>query len=205
MMRKNNFLILTCIIICAWLGTFLTLAMPLKTMANVKNEETKVLIDTVNIELLISPKDSIKNQLIEQVENYIYKSFPKTHKTIPTSIVEIGLEKNVDILFMMAQTQIETSFGTAGAGRESSRRSLFGVAKRRYGTYDEAINDYIALLKKSYLTKGRTEQDLMRRYTTTSGYKYAGSPNYEAELRNAYSNIKRKTKIKELQNEYMKL
>jgi flagellum-specific peptidoglycan hydrolase FlgJ len=179
--------------------------MPLKTMTNVKNEETKVLIDTVNIELLISPKDSIKNQLIEQVENYIYKSFPKTHKTIPTSIVEIGLEKNVDILFMMAQTQIETSFGTAGAGRESSRRSLFGVAKRRYGTYDEAINDYVALLKKSYLTRGRTEQDLMRRYTTISGYKYAGNPNYEAELRNAYSNIKRKTKIKELQNEYMKL
>lgn len=190
---------------CAWLGTFLTLAMPLKTMTSVKNEETKVLIDTVNIELLISPKDSIKNQLIEQVENYIYKSFPKTHKTIPTSIVEIGLEKNVDILFMMAQTQIETSFGTAGAGRESSRRSLFGVAKRRYGTYNEAINDYVALLKKSYLTKDRTEQDLMRRYTTTSGYKYAGSPNYEAELRNAYSNIKRKTKIKELQIEYMKL
>ena len=205
MMRKNNFLILTCIIICAWLGTFFTLAMPLKTMTNVKNEETKVLIDTVNIELLISPKDSIKNQLIEQVENYIYKSFPKTHKTIPTSIVEIGLEKNVDILFMMAQTQIETSFGTAGAGRESSRRSLFGVAKRKYGTYDEAINDYVALLKKSYLARGRTEQDLMRKYITTSGYNYAGNPNYEAELRNAYSNIKRKTKIKELQNEYMKL
>jgi len=190
---------------CAWLGTFLALAMPLKTMTNVKNEETKVLIDTVNIKLLISPKDSIKNQLIEQVENYIYKSFPKTHKTIPTSIVEIGLEKNVDILFMMAQTQIETSFGTTGAGRESSRRSLFGVAKRRYSTYDEAINDYVALLKKSYLTRGRTEQDLMRRYITMSGYKYAGNPNYEAELRNAYSNIKRKTKIKELQNEYMKL
>ena len=205
MMRKDNFLILTCIIICAWLGTFLTLAMPLKTMANVKNEETKVLIDTVNIELLISPKDSIKNQLIEQVENYIYKSFPKTHKTIPTSIVEIGLEKNVDILFMMAQTQIETSFGTAGAGRESSRRSLFGVAKRKYSSYNDAIDDYVALLKKSYLAMGRTEQDLMRRYTTVSGYKYAGNPNYEAELRNTYSIIKKRTDIKKLQDKYRKL
>ena len=205
MMRKKEFLILSCILMCAWLSTLLALAMPLKTASNVRNEETKVLIDTVSIELLISPKDSIKNKLIEQVENYIYKNFPKTHKTIPTLLVEIGLQNEVDISFMMAQTQIETSFGTAGAGKEASRRSLFGVAKRKYGSYDDAISDYVALLKKSYLTKGRTEKDLMRKYTTTSGYKYAGNPNYEAELRGAYNTINKKTNIGVLQREYKKL
>ena len=205
MMRKKEFLILLCILICAWLSTLLALAMPLKTASNVRNEETRVLIDTVNVVPLISPKDSIKNKLIEQVENYIYRSFPKTNKTIPTLLVEIGLQNEVDISFMMAQTQIETSFGTAGAGRETSRRSLFGVAKRKYSTYDDAISDYVALLKKSYLTKGRTEKDLMRRYTTVSGYKYAGNPNYEAELRNAYNTINKKTNIGVLQREYKKL
>lgn len=205
MMRKNKILFLTCVVLCTWLGTLLATSTTLKTASVGVSEERKVLIDSIAKPKLISQKDSIKKELIEQVENYIYRSFPKTHKTIPTKLVEIGLEKEVDILFMMAQTQIETSFGTAGAGRESSRRSLFGVAKRKYSSYNDAIDDYVAILKKSYLTRGRTEQDLMRRYTTVSGYKYAGNPNYEAELRNTYSRIKKRTDIKELQDRYRKL
>ena len=205
MMRKNNFLFLTCVVLCTWLGTLLATSTTLKTASVGVNEERNVLIDSISKLKLISQRDSIKKELIEQVENYIYRSFPKTHKTIPTKLVEIGLEKEVDILFIMAQTQIETSFGTAGAGRESSRRSLFGVAKRKYSSYNDAIDDYVAILKKSYLTRGRTEQDLMRRYTTVSGYKYAGNPNYEAELRNTYSIIKKRTDIKELQDKYRKL
>ena len=152
---------------------------------------------------LITPKDSIKNELIDEVESYIFSNFPKTHKRIPTSIVENGLEHEIDILFMMAQTQLETQFGTLGAGRESSRRSLFGVAVRKYSDYDSAIEDYIAILKKSYLTKGRTEQHLMRNYVTTRGGRYAGNPNYEVELRKTYNDIARKTKIKDLQDKYM--
>lgn len=157
----------------------------------------------INLGQLISPKDSIKNELIDEVEDYIYTNFPKTHKRIPTSIVENGLEHEIDILFMMAQTQLETQFGTLGAGRESSRRSLFGVAIRKYPDYDTAIEDYIAILKKSYLTKGRTEQHLMRNYVTIRGGRYAGNPNYEVELRKTYNDIARKTKIKNLQDKYM--
>ena len=167
------------------------------------NNDTVMNYDSISLCQLISPKDSIKNELIDEVEAYIFGNFPKTHKVIPTSIVENGLEHEIDILFMMAQTQLETQFGTLGAGRESSRRSLFGVAVRRYSDYDSAIEDYIAILKKSYLTKGRTEQHLMRNYTTTRGGRYASNPTYETELRRTYNDIARKTKIKDLQDKYM--
>lgn len=171
-----------------------------------KQVEMCITNDTVNDNIilgqLISPQDSIKNELIDEVNNYIISNFPKTHPTIPISIVENGLEHEIDILFMMAQTQLETQFGTLGAGRESSRRSLFGVAVKKYSDYDKAVEDYIRILKKSYLTKGRTEQHLMNKYTTTRGGRYASNPNYEVELRKTYKDICKKTDIKRLQDEY---
>ena len=165
-----------------------------------KNNFENLISDTI----IIQPKDSVKNKLIEEVENYIYANFPKAHKTIPTSLVEIGLEHKIDIMFMMAQTQIETHYGTLGAGRESSRRSLFGVANRKYDSYEKAISDYVSVLKKSYLTRSRTEKHLMRNYTTVSGKRYAENPNYEVDLKGAYTSINKKTRIKSLQEEYHK-
>lgn len=160
---------------------------------------------TVNEIEKVNPIDSIKSELITEVENYVFGNYPKTNKQIPVLIVENGLENEIDIMFMMAQTQIETSFGTAGAGRESSRRSLFGVAVKKYQTYESAIEDYVRILFKFYLTRGRTEQHLMKKYTTSGGARYAGNPNYEVELRNAYSNIKSNTKISKLQEEYKEI
>lgn len=171
----------------------------------IKTDTVKLDSTTIsNVIAINNEKDSIKNELIDEVERYIFNNYPKTHKDVPSLIVENGLEHNVDILFMMAQTQQETGYGTMGAGRESSRRSLFGVAVRRYNDYEKAVEDYIRILKKSYLTKGRTEQHLMQRYVTTSGARYASDRKYEITLRKTYNNISKQTKIKELQYKYMK-
>lgn len=147
-------------------------------------------------------KEQIKSELICEVSKYISSRTKKANAFIPKYIVNAALEHNIDICFMLAQTQIETTFGTAGAGRESSRRSLFGVAVRRYSNYEAAVNDYCKLLKKSYLVKGRTEKHLMAKYVTGSGARYAGNPKYEVELTNAYNVIKRKTNIYKLQQDY---
>ena len=198
-----------CIFVCTWVSTLLALPASTKMSTNGSKEEMKVmddkkvLTDTVKIKT-ISIVDSIKNKLIEETENYIFRRFPRANKKVPISIVENGLEHDIDIMFMMAQTKVETCFGTAGAGRETSRRSLFGVANRRYASYEKAIDDYIAILKKSYLTKGRTEKHLMNKYTTTRGGRYASDPKYEISLRAAYSEINKMTNIKKLQNEYLK-
>ena len=179
---------------------------------NCNNATAKQLPNTTKIETVqqqkidtISIKDSLQNQLISEVSKYVMSQAPKSHKFIPKYLVQAGLSNNIDICFMMAQTQIETCYGTTGAGRETSRRSMFGVIKRHYPTYEEAINHYCEVLKKYYLVKGRTEQHLLTKYVTGSGGRYAGNPRYEMELRLAYNNIKKRTNIHSLQEEYKKL
>lgn len=170
---------------------------PIEYVAPQQNSITN--IDTIKI------KDSIKNELILEVSKYIKKQAPKSHEFIPKYLVQAGLTNDIDICFMMAQTQIETCYGTTGAGRESSRRSMFGVIKRHYPNYESAINHYCEVLKRYYLVKGKTEQHLMTKYVTGTGGKYAGDPNYERSLRTAYNQIKRATNIYSLQEEYKKL
>ena len=161
--------------------------------------------DSIYKSILKTRQDSIKEILIDEVDKYMRKITPRFQQSIPREIVNHSLEYGIDLSFMLAQTQLETIFGTAGAGRESSRRSLFGVAVRRYSSYQEAINDYCKLLKKSYLVKGKTEQHLMKRYTTGSGARYAGNPHYEVELTRTYNNIIRNTNIDEIQKQIQSL
>ena len=153
-------------------------------------------IDTTQI------KENIKNELIDEVSRYIKRQAPRSHQFIPMYLVQAGLANDIDICFMMAQTQIETCYGTTGAGRESSRRSMFGVISKKYPNYEAAINHYCEVLKKYYLVKGKTEQHLMTKYVTGTGGRYAGNPRYEIELRTAYNQIKRTTNIYSLQEEY---
>lgn len=155
-----------------------------------------------SIELI---KDSIQEKLILEVQEYLSDQSPRAHEFIPKYIVDAGLKHDIDICFMMAQTQIETNFGTEGAGRESSRRSLFGVSIRKYKDYESAISDYCSLLKRSYLVKGRTEQHLMNRYVTKGGSRYATNPSYEVELKRVYRSIVAQTRISELQTQYNEL
>ena len=149
----------------------------------------------------VQKRDSIMNHLIAEVDDYISKQSPKANKTIAESIVKHGLNYDIDICFIMSQTQIETNFGVAGVGRESSRRSLFGVVKKRYLSYDAAIEDYSKILRKSYLVKGRTEHDLMKNYVTGSGLRYASATDYEAKLSKTYKTIVKRTNIEELQKQ----
>ena len=148
-------------------------------------------------------KQQVKEELILEVSKYINSITSKSNQFIPKYIVQAGLNHDIDICFMMAQTKIETCFGTTGIGK--SKRSLFGVISRSYSNYESAINDWCAIIKKSYLVKGRTEQTLMTKYTTAGGARYAANRNYEKELRSAYNDIKRSTNIYSLQQEYKRM
>lgn len=175
----------------------------IQVVDNVKTQSSNQVVSQA-INKTENKKDSIKEQLIKEVSNYVNRFAPRANKFIPKYLVHAGLTNNIDICFMMAQTQIETAFGTTGAGREGSRRSMFGVIKRHYPNYEVAINHYCEILKKYYLVKGRTEQHLMVKYVTGSGAKYAGDPRYEKSLTAAYNHIKRTTNIYSLQQQYKK-
>lgn len=156
-------------------------------------------------ENILNDKDSIELEIISEVQKYILKQSPRSHKNMAEYLVKAGLKQNIDICFMMAQTQLETNFGTLGAGREISRRSMFGVARKKYLNYQDAINDYCNLLHKSYLVKGRTERHLLVKYVTGTGKRYATNFMYEKELSGIYKNILSKTRISSLQLEWNKL
>lgn len=163
---------------------------------------------SINTEIEVNnkpTKESIIESINKEAITFVKKYYPNCPDIISTYIVKKGLENDIDICFMLAQTQLETSFGKAGIGRSSSRHSLFGVERRHYSNYVEAINDYVKLLKTSYLVKGRTEQNLLKNYVNKGGYRYAGNPNYEVSLRKYYNTICNVTKIKSLQNQYKKL
>jgi hypothetical protein len=169
--------------------------------------------DTNNINIEICPDDQqeieklfpheeIRLKMIEETSRYLANQTKgKVDKNLATYLVDNALEHNIDLCFMLSQTKQETLFGTAGAGK--SRKSLFGVIKKRYSNYDDAIDDYCKLLKKYYLGKGKTEQDLLRRYVTHKGSRYASDPNYEASLRKGYNLIKSTTNLANLQTKYV--
>lgn len=161
---------------------------------------TMITEDTIKNDNVEVKTDSLRLQLIDAVESHIRKSFKIYDKNLPVYMVDHSLNYNIDLCFMMAQTTIETGFGTAGAGRPNSRHSLFGVCKR-YGDYNSAVEDYCKLLRKSYLGGHKTEQDLMRNYVTLGGARYAANRRYERELSSEYQRIRNKTTIYELWTE----
>jgi len=150
-------------------------------------------------------KLTIINALQAEVSNYISGYYRGCPGIIPKSIVNIGLEYDIDICFMMAQAEIETCFGKTGIGRPTSRHSLFGIEFEKYNNYPQAVKRYAELLKKSYLVNGKNEQSLLKRYVNKNGNRYAVNPRYEATMKSVYNKIVRNTRIKELQQKYKKL
>lgn len=148
----------------------------------------------------MNKKDSLRNKLIDDVNIHISRNYRIHDSNLPMYLVDYSLKYNIDLCFMMAQTTIETGFGTAGAGRPSSRHSLFGVCKR-YSNYNNAIEDYCKLLRRSYLGDSKTEHDLMKNYVTLGGARYAGGRGYERDLSEEYKRIRNRTQIYELWTE----
>lgn len=212
-MKLKRFLVLIILIIVTLVTSYTCFS---KTLIDDDTHKHHIeYIDTnltqyTNNMLIASIDTSIKHNqdvfytLVSEVEQYIKKQSPNAYKGISKYLVQKCLDNNIDICFAMAQTQIETNFGTTGAGRATSRRSLFGVAGRTYSSYENAIDGYIDLLKSSYLCNGKTEQHLMKNYVNKHGYRYASGTQYEVKLKKAYEAIKHVTSIDELQKQHIR-
>ena len=189
-------------------NTFLSYKIPTQTEYYLIQHSTKLNDSTELVKTIHAQKYDILLSLINDVDSFINKKTKTAHKDLSKIIVNKCLHEGLDICFVMSQTQLETNYGTVGAGRENTKRSLFGVGiyKRTpikaYPNYDVAVQSYIDLLKKSYLVKGRDEHFLMNNYINSSGYRYAEDLTYEAKLKQTYNTIKSNTKIHALQLEY---
>lgn len=162
---------------------------------------------------IIEYTDSVKTQLITEVDTYINTIAPSS-KLDGEIVVDKCCEYNIDIAFVLAQGQIESHFGTTGTARKTN--SVFNVgaydgysaAKQRANGFgfshpNESVEPYLILLTNNYLVNGKTINDLMVSYINYLGMRYASDTRYEYMLRSVYNKINSKTNINSLYNEYV--
>lgn len=159
-------------------------------------------------------KDSIRQLLVLEIDNYISKRFP-TSKLTGDALVTICSKHDFDIAFCLAQAQIESGFGTAGKGKKTNNpwnvgaydsRSVQDMKKagHSYTHPDQSIEPYVELVKTKYLGSNKTIHDLMKNYVNLSGHRYASGKGYETKLKGTYRAICTTTRILELFEKFQK-
>lgn len=155
-----------------------------------------------------SDKDSIRTELIIEVDKYIKVKGPETRLTAE-SLVAACEHHEFDLVFAIAQAQIESTLGTKGKAAKTNSvwnvnqndgRSVATMNKLGFSfTHpDQSIEPYIMLVKTKYLGEKRTYNDLMKNYVDVHGRRYASARDYERKLRNTYDYIVTKTRIQHL-------
>lgn len=161
---------------------------------------------TINFKLdnLYKKRDNIRLQLIDEVHQYMMLANQGKSRMAADYIVDKCLETGYDIPLLLSQSLNETGFGTAGAGK--SRNSCFGVVKKRYSSTENAIDDYINIMQKSYIPETRSLDNLFNSgFRSVKGYKYASDPGYSKKIKNTRNMILKGTKIQQYFNEYFSL
>ena len=156
----------------------------------------------------------IKYNLVDEVERYIQYIAPSSCLNALT-IVEACDEYDIDIIFVLAQGQIESHYGTRGIAVKTN--SVFNVhsfdglsadqinkSGKGYKHPDFSVRPYLDLLQRKYLVDGKTERDMFSSFVDSSGSRYASADNYEQSLMNTYLKISNETKLDSLQQEYRK-
>lgn len=160
-------------------------------------------------------KKEFKDSLISEVNNYINKKAPK-NRISGEAIIDACIKYNIDIKFVLAQAQLESGFGTKGIAAKTN--SVWNVMSydgwsankiikngRGYNHPNESIEPYMKLLKNKYLVDGKTEYDMMQKFISSTGHRYASNPKYEEQLKYIYNRIDKQTNIDELLNNYLNI
>ena len=148
--------------------------------------------------------DSIKLSLIEDVDRYI-NSVANTAVLNGLIVVNKCIEYDIDLCFVLAQGEQESHFGTMGLARKTnSVFNVFAFDGKEYneinknGKYEhpnDCVEPYLRLLKRDYLTEGKTEYDLLDNYVNKNGHRYASDENYEQRLTDKINKIRTNTDI----------
>ena len=112
------------------------------------------------------------------------------------------IKHNFDIPLLLAQAQIESRFG-----KHVRKNSVFGVISRSYTHVNNSVEDYIKIMKKSYVRTRTPEQCIAQNFNVEGSkkYRYAGSPSYGKTIGKIRTNIINSTNILELHNSVMAL
>lgn len=125
----------------------------------------------------------------------------------PEYVVDVCLEEEIDITFVLSQGLYESHLGTRGASKKTY--SVWGVGAYDNGKHisyespDDSLQPYIRVLKGNYLS-GKTQDELMMDFSDSLGRRYSSNPNYEINFRCIYRDLNKRTKLDSLQSEYYK-
>ena len=148
------------------------------------------------------------SELVDEVQNYIDTSAP-TSNLRGYAVVELCEKYNVDIIFVLAQGELESHFATKGIGGKLNNVFNVGVfdgstaktvkQKYQHKCPNESIEPYLKLLRNRYLV-GKLETDLLNEYVDINGKRYATDQMYETKLTSKYNYICENTNIREIQD-----
>ena len=136
-----------------------------------------------------------KDALVDVVDSYIKEIAPSSVMNGITFVNKCD-EYNMNLFFVIAQAQVESSFATKGLGQKMN--SAFNVKAYdgkgskymdKYDHPDDSIEPYIILVKKNYMGDSKTEMDLMNNYVNFEGKRYATNPDYEEMMLSIYKKL----------------
>ena len=149
--------------------------------------------------------------LAEEINKYVLTYSNQTDLDV-NKLIKLADKYSIDIKFILAQSHIESHFGTKGLA--SKTNSMFNVGsydgvsydciskKFKYENINESIEPYLILLTERYL-KDKTIHDLMDNFVDINNKRYASDENYELKLKTTYNKISKNTKIDSLYLCYM--
>lgn len=136
-----------------------------------------------------------KDTLVDAIDSYIKEIAPSSVMN-GIAFVNKCTEHNMDLFFVVAQAQVESSFATKGLGQKMN--SAFNVKAYdgkgskymdKHHHPDESIEPYMVLVKKYYMGDSKTEMDLMNNYVDLSNKRYASNPEYESMMLSTYKKL----------------
>lgn len=148
-----------------------------------------------------------KEELVEEVEKYINSVAPNSAINAITLVNKCD-EYNIDIIFVLAQAQKESHFGTMGmAAKTNSVFNVFAFDNyteedmrtlgKTYKHPDHSIEPYLKLLTSKYFVNGKTEKDMFDQFVDINGLRYASYEGYERDMRLLYNKIDSTTNLTE--------
>ena len=137
-----------------------------------------------------------KDTLTNAIDSYI--------KDIAPSSVMNGIafvnkcdEYDMDLFFVIAQAQVQSSFATKGLGQKMNSafnvKAYDGKGSKHMDKYhhpDESIEPYILLVKKYYMGDSKTEMDLLDNYVDLNNKRYASNTDYEMIMLSTYKKLR---------------
>ena len=136
-----------------------------------------------------------KDTLVDAIDSYIREIAPSSVMN-GIAFVNKCNDYNMDLFFVIAQAQVESSFATKGLGQKTNSafnvKAYDGKGSKHMDKYhhpDESIEPYMILVKKYYMGDSKTEMDLLNNYVDLNNKRYASNTDYETMMLTAYKRL----------------